>query len=222
MPERIIKKVLEILKLAKEISRFELFTREEQEKLPFVLAGESDDGPSPEIKLKIYQIILRLRKRIKKPFGFLIVLGWRGEWNREYASTPDITQDIFRDHRFDLSRHSLGECLATIEKTIDFDGAILVNKEGTIISSGVYLENLSPKEVAKEMRPGHKVEDLSEAFGFAKKVHTRHLAAIAASYKLKGTTMFVLSEEDRSVRIFEKGKIIWSTIPSETRDILKQ
>ena len=221
MPERIIKQILEILKLAEKIGRLKLFTEEEQEKLALVLAGEDENGPRPELKLKIYQTILRLRRKLKKPFGLLIVLGWRREWNKEYAATPDITQDVFRDRHFDLGRHSPGDCLEAIRKTIDFDGAILISKEGAIISSGVYLENLSPKDVSEEMRLG-RVEDLSEAFGFAKKVHTRHLAAIAASYKLKGTTIFVMSEEDGSIRIFEKGKIIWSTMPSETQKILER
>ena len=101
--------------------------------------------------------------------------------------------------------------------TTDFDGAILINNKGLVLASGVFLENIKAKEVALNLNP-QKAEDLSAAFGFKKKVHTRHLTAIASSYVLKNTTVFVISEEDRSIRIFEKGRIIYSTIKGEVND----
>ncbi|MEK9194353.1 MAG: diadenylate cyclase [Patescibacteria group bacterium] len=221
MPRRILKQILEIVRLAKRISQFGLFTKKEQENLSFVFSDGEKDGISPGLKLKVYEIILLLRSRIKRPFGLLVVLGWQREWNEKYAAISDIDQDIFRNHHFDLGKHSLNQCTEAIKKTIDFDGAILVNKEGIILGSGAYLENVRPKEVSKIVHSSDHTKDLSEAFGFAKKVHTRHLAAIAASYRLKNTTVFVLSEEDGSVRIFERGKIVWSTIPSEIQRIIE-
>ena len=180
-------------------------------------------------RLRIAEFAIRLKERFHKKFGLFICFGWVKKWN-DYADIVDSTQDIFREHHiriFGFGQKSIQDLsdqrfmLKHVKELIDFDGAILISKEGAIISSGVYLENLSPKDVSEEMRLG-RVEDLSEAFGFAKKVHTRHLAAIAASYKLKGTTIFVMSEEDGSIRIFEKGKIIWSTMPSETQKILER
>ena len=143
-----------------------------------------------------------MRRKTKRRFGMIVVLGWRREWDKEHAATADATQNIFGNHHFNLWLHSLGESFEVFKKTIDFDGAILVNHEGAVLSSGVYLDNVHPKSVALAIHPQH-TEDLSLAFGFSKKVHTRHLVAIAASYILKGTTIFVVSEEDSSVRIFE-------------------
>lgn len=161
-----------------------------------------------------------MRKRLKKPFGMLVVVGWRRMWNEKYSAIPDITQDIFNERRFDSMSRSRGDLYEVFKRTADFDGAILINASGVILASGVYLEAIRPKEVAQILHPG-KTEDLSFAFGFANKVHTRHVSAIAASYRLKDTTFFVLSEEDRSLRIFEEGRIIWSTHWLEIKEILK-
>lgn len=192
------------------------FINKEEEAISLALAFEESDGRI-ETKLKITQVILRLRRRIKKPFGLLVVLGWRREWDKKYAATPDINQNIFKDRHFDIKENSFERSFETIKKTVDFDGAVLISPEGVILGSGVYLENIHPKKAAKAIHPGN-IEDLSAAFGFAKKVHTRHLTAIAGSYVLKDTTFFVLSEEDKSVRIMERGKIIWSTIKSEVKN----
>ncbi len=200
MPKRVIKKILEI------------FTRKEE-----IVSLESTfevNDSRLELKIKIAQIILDIRKRIRKRFGLLVVLGWRREWDKKHAAVLDANQNIFKNLHLDLKKGSFKENLEAIKKTIDFDGAILISPEGIILRSGIYLENIHPKKAAKVIHP-NAAEDLSTAFGFVKKVHTRHLIAITGSYVLKDTTFFVFSEEDRSVRIMERGKIVWSTIKSE-------
>ena len=76
------------------------------------------------------------------------------------------------------------------------------------------IEGLRPREVLKKM---HAVPypDLSAQFGFRRKVHMRHIAAITSSYAFDGVTAFTVSEETGTFHIFEKGKIIFSTVPEE-------
>jgi len=128
-----------------------------------------------------------------------------------------IYQNIFKDKKINILKTPLNEIVNIFSLTTNFDGAILINNKGLVLASGVFLENIKAKEVALHLNP-QKAEDLSAAFGFKKKVHTRHLTAIALSYVLKNTTVFVISEEDRSIRIFEKGRIIYSTIKGEAND----
>lgn len=191
----------------------------EKRVLPLVL-GNLHKGVSPELKLRMYEILLLLRSR-REPFGMLIVLGWRREWNGLHASVPDAEQDLFERYHFSFCSHSTEVCVERIGRTVRFDGAILVSREGTVTASGVYLEDVSAKRIAKKLH-GNRAEDLSEAFGFETKVHTRHLAAIAASFILKGTTIFTVSEEDGSVRMFERGRIMWSTVAKEAARIARE
>ena len=221
MPKRLFVPILRLLRLNKAIRDFAFFAHEERRRLALVLAAGSPDRATPELKLKIYEAILLLRARIKRPFGLFIVLGWRREWSDRYVVIQDATQDIFQNKHVHLQKLSLSETARIIRQTIDFDGAILICRDGTILHGGVYLENLKPKEVAHFLHPG-RAEDMSSAFGFAKKVHARHIAAITASYVLRHSTVFVLSEEDRSARILEGGRIVWSTVREEIRRINTQ
>ena len=161
-----------------------------------------------ELRIKTAEIILRLMNR-KKNFGLFIILGWQSRWN-EYTDMPDAKQDIYKKHHQNLLKHYHGH-KHDIETTINFDGAILVDRGGDIIHSGIMIEGLRPKEVANKINPG-KFNDLSEQFGFKAKVHLRHLSAISASYIFKNTTVFTVSEESDSLHIFEGGKIVYSII----------
>lgn len=201
------------------ITSAEQLSVREKRALPLVL-GMLRGGVVPALKLKTYQALLELRAK-RKAFGMIVVLGWRREWSGVHASVPDAGQDLFDKHRFSFPDHSLSEYVERIGRTSEFDGAILINRDGIVAASGVYLENVSAKRIAVKLH-GNRAEDLSEAFGFAIKVHTRHLAAIAASYTLKGTTIFTVSEEDSSVRVFEKGRIAWSTVAREADTIVRE
>lgn len=220
MPKRFLIPIFRLFRLQRDVESFGLFHRADKNNLTIALSKNLEGFASPELKLKTYEIVLRLRHDTRKKFGLLVVLGWHNKWNSLYTSLPDATQDVFHGHHIDISKKTLNQAVAAIRKTVDFDGAILIGRQGIVLDSGVYLENMRPKEVAKEM--GHtRATDLSSAFGFMKKVHVRHLAAIAASYALKGTTVIVLSEEDNTARILEGGKIIWSTIKEEIDEVLR-
>jgi DNA integrity scanning protein DisA with diadenylate cyclase activity len=203
----------QFLRVADILPKFKFLTPNEQGVLLNVLT-HSKAGAAPELKLKVFQTLKRLKKVKKKPFGMLIVLGWKSDWFEKYASFPDSEQNLFDAKPFDFARAPNERALEILAKISDFDGALLLNSRGEIVASGVYLENMDPKDAAKAINPD-KAEDLSGAFRFATKVHSRHLAAIAASYRLKGTTVFAVSEEGGSVRVFEKGRIIYSTISKE-------
>lgn len=189
-----------------------LGARERERLIVAFTAHETD--VSGELKLKIHHVLSLFQKEVRRPFGILLVLGWQKKWKKKFAGFPDISQDIFRSSRVNAAEDSEERILEVLHKTVDFDGAVLVDTRGKFVASGVYLENMRPNEVATIVHSGSSV-DLSTAFGFKKKVHMRHLAGIAASYILKGTTVFVISEEDRSMRVFEEGKIIWSTVKKE-------
>lgn len=188
--------------------------RSDQEYLIRIFANQKYCPASPELKLRVYESLLRLKTDIKKPFGFLMVLGWKNEWNEQYLSAPDVSQNIFERHPFYFEKISLSEAVSRLGRTVDFDGAVLISSRGRVFASGAYLENMKPKQTIEKMGVS-RYEDLSQAYGFSRKVHTRHLAGIAASYLLKSTLVYVVSEEDRSLRVFENGKIICSPYREE-------
>lgn len=159
-----------------------------------------------KLRIKTSKIILHLMNR-KRGFGLFIVLGWQNRWDK-YIDMPDMKQDIYKKHHQNLLKHYQSH-KHDIETTVNFDGAILVDRKGNILHSGIMIEGLKPKEVANKINPG-KFRDLSEQFGFKEKVHLRHLSAISASYVLKNTTVFTVSEETDAFHIFENGKIMYS------------
>lgn len=167
------------------------------------------------LKLKVAELVLNLMTTSKN-FGLFVILGWKDQW-RDYTDVSDSTQDIFLRHHVnvnDIENHA--DWYQEVESTVGFDGAILINCAGEILHSGVILEGLRPRAVAKKINPGH-FSDLSEQFGFRQKVHSRHLFAIAASYVFKNTVVFTVSEETGTFHIFEAGKIVYSTVFGETK-----
>jgi len=157
------------------------------------------------IKLRVSEIMLDLMKR-KVGFGLFVVLGWNNKW-KEYTDLPDAEQDIYVKHHVNISKHYKTHKY-DIGTTVNFDGAILIDTRGNIVRSGIIIEGLKPKVIANKINPG-KFRDLSEQFGFGKKVHSRHLSAITASHIFKGTTVMTVSEETNSFHIFEGGRIAY-------------
>jgi DNA integrity scanning protein DisA with diadenylate cyclase activity len=161
-------------------------------------------------KLKVAEVILNIMAK-RKRFGLFVILGWQSKW-WEYTDISDINQDIFNKHHTNLFTHkcSTKKDHWNIAMTLDFDGAILVDKNCVMMHSGVVIEGLRPSTIAKKLNPG-SFRDLSEQFGFKNKVHTRHLSAITSSHIFNGTTVFTVSEETGDFHIFEGGRIIYST-----------
>lgn len=160
-------------------------------------------------KLKLAELILNLIKRRRNRFGLFVILGWQNKWNK-FTDTSDKNQDIFARHHINIIKINRKTTRQyNISTTVNFDGAILIDKKGNVVHSGVVIEGLRPKIAAQKINPG-QFRDLSEQFGFKEKVHTRHLAAITSSYIFKNTTVFTVSEETSHFHIFENGRIIFS------------
>lgn len=162
---------------------------------------------SLENKLALSEIVLNIMNR-RRAFGLFIILGWHNKW-KKFIDTPDSGQDIYKKHHVNLKDLIKEGKHYRVESTLDFDGAILVDKDGNILDSGIIIEGLRPKVVANKIHPG-KFKDLSQQFGFKGKVHSRHLSAITASYIFKDTTVFTVSEENDSFHVFENGRIVYS------------
>ena len=160
-----------------------------------------------KLRIKTSKIILRLMNR-KIGFGLFVIIGWQSKWNK-YTNIADSKQDIYVKHHQNVLKH-YRDHKYDIEKTVNFDGAILVDNAGNIVHSGVIIEGLRPKVIADKIHPGH-FNDLSEQFGFKGKVHSRHLSAITASYMFKSTTVMTVSEENNSFHVYEGGRIVYST-----------
>lgn len=160
------------------------------------------------LKMKTAELMLNLMKH-QKNFGLFIILGWQNKWN-DYTDISDSTQDIFVKHHINVAEiENHEDWYKDVESTVGFDGAILIDADGEIIHSGVMIEGLRPRVTAEKINPG-QFKDLSDQFGFKRKVHTRHLSAIASSYIFKNTTVFTVSEEANDFHIFEKGRIVYS------------
>jgi hypothetical protein len=173
--------------------------------------GSSKTALPVPLKVKAAELIMNLMSR-RQPFGLFVILGWQRKW-RDFLDVSDSRQDIFARHHINILNIRPGERRRyDVGATLNFDGAILIDKGGAIIHSGVMIEGLRPRVVADKVRPGH-FNDLSEQFGFDAKVHTRHLTAIAASYIFKDTTVFTVSEESGAFHIFERGQIIYRCRP---------
>src|SRR3989344_5476315 len=142
------------------------------------------------LKMKLAELILGLSLS-RKHFGLFVIFGWKNKW-RKFTDVSDSSQDIFLKRRVNVKNLQFGKQKHyDIATTINFDGAILINRR--------------------------RFDDLSEQFGFKQKVHLRHLNAITASYVFKGTTVFTVSEETGSFHVFEKGGIIYSTVSDDRR-----
>lgn len=158
-----------------------------------------------KLRSKTAKIIFKLMNR-KRAFGLFVIIGWQDKWNK-YIDVPDDRQDVYVKRRQNILEHYSNHKY-DIEKTINFDGAILIDAKGNVVHSGIIIEGLRPRVVADKLNPG-KFNDLSEQLGFSEKVHSRHLSAIAASYIFKGTTIYTVSEESDTFHVFEGGKIIY-------------
>ena len=166
-------------------------------------------------KAKMTELVFNMMKE-RKNFGLFVILGWKNRWQK-YADTPDASQDIFASHHTNIMKIVLKpEKKSGIIKTVNFDGAILIDRNGNVLHSGAMIEGLRPRATAHKLNPDG-AGDLSSQFGFKQKVHMRHIAAITSSYLFKNTTIFTVSEENNSLHIFQDGKIIYSTVPGEMK-----
>ena len=165
-------------------------------------------------KIALLLAIEKLVAQSKKPFGLLVILGWQEKWTDEHYLLTDARQNIFSTKPVELVHKTPNSIAKILRKTKKFDGAILIRKDGTICDSGVYLTGLEPGLLLQSLDI-EKTGDLSTLLGFREPVHSRHTIAITASWQMKDTTVYTVSEENNNIRIYEDGRIIYSTISEE-------
>ncbi len=169
----------------------------------------SDVKNNIEYKKRILSTIKEISLDTKEKFGLLVLLGYNLPKHEDYILTMSHSKNMFKDKRGIMDENSK----EAIKKTIFYDGAILISKDGTIERSGVQLD-IDLIKFLKTMKLNWD-GDLASQLGFANPVSMRHLSGIASSLQFKGTTVFTRSEETGDIRAYEEGKIIFSTVPEE-------
>ncbi|MEK6922968.1 MAG: hypothetical protein AABX08_04175 [Nanoarchaeota archaeon] len=148
--------------------------------------------------------------------GYLIVTGFD-------SANPLHTRNISNGSKHSLVGHQLnGDLRYLLESKLTYkDGAILISEDGQLHRIGARLLNLkSPNAIAREL--GLQILDNeSETFGFTSEVNTRHINALYASHLMPGTIVITMSGKTGDIRMYEKGRIIDSTVEGEPKKSLE-
>lgn len=160
-------------------------------------------------KKAILNLIKELGQENKEKFGLLIILGYNHSRHKDFILTMSNNKNIFNGKKDIFDE----EAKESIKKTIFHDGAILILKDGTLERSGVQLDINLIKFLNTMKLDWNK--DLASQLGFSNSVSMRHLSGISSSLQFKGTTVFTRSEETGDIRVYEEGKILFSTVPEE-------
>ena len=158
-------------------------------------------------KKRLFDMLNFIRINSKEKIGTIIILGYDNSM-KEYVKPMDV--DVFKNSPLSIYDKNIEQ---KMYEAMHYDGAILVSKKGIAQNSGMYLRADPVEVLEKKGIPNER--DLSDRFGFKKKIGTRHCSAKASSFLMQDTTVFVLSEEYGTIRIFEKGDTIYSPIKEE-------
>lgn len=193
----------------------------------------------PEVRNATIDLLHRLKGEFEGRAGFIFVLGYRPDLDRRFVSPlkhdyvgeaiESIDGDSCPDDRLAARIHYLTElaggrvnvdtivahpCLSLLTHNDD-DGAYLIDDEGIFLHNAYRLRP-DPEDVLDEMGiPNHRT--LGQRFGFRHNVGTRHTSAIATSYKLPHSEIYVLSQESGAIRGFHQGRIILSPYEEEVK-----
>lgn len=161
--------------------------------------------------LRLYNILCYVRNK-SDGHGMTVVLGYDREDINHRRTIAEMCENTFFKTNDHLNYDYIEEKMHDIR---DIDGAILADKEGNILMSGVFFL-VNPIFSLKKMGvPREDPRSLPERFGFRTKVGTRHISSISASYKMKNSFIFSLSEETNLIRVFFNGRIFFSEIKEE-------
>ena len=166
----------------------------------------------PELALRVYDILQNIAARAKAGefdhVGVSIAIVHQPK-NSDYILSMD--DDYFEGKEVSIYHPTIADQIA---ESCEFDGGITIDAEGDILEAGVMFTS-NPKKVLEDMGiPNHR--KLPARFGFSEPVGTRHISAISASYRIPDALIFMLSEENNTVRAFYCGKIINSPHEEET------
>ena len=160
------------------------------------------------LALKVYETLKHVREQ-GHGHGITMVLGYRPELKHHVAPMAD---DVFDDLHEHINDYHMKEKILNIR---EIDGAILIDSSGKMLHSGMFFV-VNPLHVLKNMGITRTNDlGLPELFGFSRKVGTRHISSISASYKMPDTLIYALSEEDSKVRVFLNGRILFSEVDEE-------
>ncbi len=167
-------------------------------------------GIPREIKWAAYGVLDEIRQKAiaedgKYP-GMLIVVGYAQKWG-QYVNPMDDDLLASVEPQPKISDQQ-GKELLYASRTLD--GAVLVDNKGYVLNTGMALE-VVPKKAEK------KVGGFPFTGPNAK--GARHRYGIAASYFMQNglstTMVYALSEEDGHIRIFERGRVLYSPVREE-------
>ncbi|MFH1209665.1 MAG: hypothetical protein V1663_02660 [archaeon] len=158
-----------------------------------------------------------------KKCGAIVVLGYKQDHDAcFYPMHTDLVEE--RGLEYNLRYQDAAEGLL-MDAATGTDGAVLIDSDGNIAATGIYLNGFSLRDVVKTRDPnyvfkgrGSKTKrNLSQLFGFREKVGTRHINASAVSQILPDVLVYTLSEEcpDPKIRIFYQGNIVASIYEDE-------
>lgn len=141
--------------------------------------------------------------------GLCAVLGYNPEEHASYFSF-EAGKDLFQNQEIYLQDP---EALQALEKAMEIDGAILIDKDGKLTHSGRYmLPDLrgvySTNE--KALATYKKIQKTSDA-------GTRHFNAVALSAERPDLLFYTLKSDYPELRIFRGGDIVRSTVPGEVK-----
>lgn len=159
------------------------------------------------IPMNAYNSLLSIQNSGTNP-GYSLCVGFE-ESMASHVSYMDV--DIYAAKDYNIKDPNY---LSHILESEKLDGAILIGKYGRIKHSGMYYEH-SPSVTLQQMDIYTPKTPLWIQYGFSVPVCTRHLTAINGSYHMPTTFIFVLSQEHSQIRVFHRGKIIYSPVDTE-------
>ncbi|MBW2977929.1 hypothetical protein KY331_03730 [Candidatus Woesearchaeota archaeon] len=178
--------------------------------LELILANSKTHIPD-EHKQRVYELLCELTEKSDKLFGTIIVLGYVPPQSFQKYDADPMKTDYFKNNTANIYDPGVEERLT---KAIYQDGATLMDPEGNILHSGYNLIYKGCKDIWMQLHAPHEGY-VWQRFGFVEEVGTRHTSAISFSFRLPTSTVFIKSKSSGIIRVFEKGRIIYSQIKKE-------
>lgn len=149
---------------------------------------------------RIFKLLCQISDKLfkeSKGVGALVVLG-----KFDSSSVPGMRQIGMNPIQKYLNI-SFGQFEEEIEKILESndDGAVIINQNGQILGTGLYLTVENPNL------------EIPEGTG------TRHISAASFSTREDVISTFVLSEETLSVRAFKNGSLIEQHQPGQDQEL---
>lgn len=184
------------------LKKYKAITEEKITKIINLVKEENKLFNEDKIKEKLFHLF---DKYAKHP-AFIFVLNYDANYHSEKIFGGNFNRPCIGKNLFDP------RISEEINKIAYEDNAVLILKSNIIYATNVQLVDINPSIIYKDK----KVCNPHEFFGFKQKVNSRHFSALGASYHLKGTIVYTLSETS-IIRRFQKGMLTFSTLEEENK-----